>query len=219
MFIVTISPWLEATLLFVLISCLLLLSSERQLNSIRLVALQGGIMGAMPVLVSLGRLNAMIIGTGILFFSIKAVILPYILKKAHDGLPPQAPSNPYIGHKTCVFLGFCGFAFSMWMGRRLAIPDNLLLTAFFPIAFGSMFSGLLLIISRRTAFNQVIGYLVLENGIYLLGVPLTGHDSMWIELSTLLDICVAVFIMGIALNRISHAFESADVDNMALLKD
>ncbi len=216
---VTIAPWLEAPLLCILVSCLLLLSSERQIHSIRLVALQGAILGLMPVLASIDHLNWLIIGTGVLFFLIKAIILPFILKRTHDNLPPQPPSAPYIGHKTCVLLGFLGFAFAMWLNVRLAIPLNPLFTAFFPTACGTIFAGLLLIISRRTAFNQVIGYLVLENGIYLMGVPLAGHDSLWVELSTLLDVCVAVFIMAIALNRISNAFESTEVDHMSLLKD
>ena len=55
------------------------------------------------------------------------------------------------------------------------------------------------------------GYLVAENGIFLLGIPLMTAGAVWFELTLLLDIFVAVFVMGIAINHISHTFESIDV--------
>ena len=62
-----------------------------------------------------------------------------------------------------------------------------------------------------TALSQVMGYLVAENGIFLLGIPLMTAGAVWFELTLLLDIFVAVFVMGIAINHISHTFESIDV--------
>ena len=55
------------------------------------------------------------------------------------------------------------------------------------------------------------GYLVAENGIFLLGIPLMTAGAVWFELTLLLDIFVAVFVMGIAINHISYTFESIDV--------
>ena len=80
-----------------------------------------------------------------------------------------------------------------------------------PAGLTTLFCGLLLVVGRATALSQVMGYLVAENGIFLLGIPLMTAGAVWFELTLLLDIFVAVFVMGIAINHISHTFESIDV--------
>ena len=74
-------------------------------------------------------------------------------------------------------------------------------------------------VARRKALTQVIGYLAAENGIFLLGVPLAAQGSVWLELSVLLDVFVAVFVMGIALHHINKTFESIDVGRFCSLRD
>ena len=59
--------------------------------------------------------------------------------------------------------------------------------------------------------NQRRANATAENGIFLLGIPLMTAGAVWFELTLLLDIFVAVFVMGIAINHISHTFESIDV--------
>ena len=65
----------------------------------------------------------------------------------------------------------------------------------------------------------MFGYLVMENGIYLLGVPMAQEDAVWLELSILLDILVGAFVMGIAIHHINRAFNSTDVEEFASLRD
>ena len=79
--------------------------------------------------------------------------------------------------------------------------------------------GLILIVGRIKAITQVIGYLVAENGIFLLGVPLMTAGTAWFELALLLDVFVAVFVMGIAINHISDSFASIDVARFRSLRD
>ena len=79
--------------------------------------------------------------------------------------------------------------------------------------------GLVLVVGRVTALSQVMGYLVAENGIFLLGIPLMSAGAIWFELTLLLDIFVAVFVMGIAINHISDTFESIDVNRFHNLRD
>jgi len=88
-----------------------------------------------------------------------------------------------------------------------------------PAALLTVLSGIILIVLRHKALTQVIGYLTMENGIFLLGVPLIGHDAMWIEFLILLDLFVAIFVMGIAIHHISRTFDSIDVDRFCTLRD
>ena len=73
--------------------------------------------------------------------------------------------------------------------------------------------------SRRKALTQVMGYLVLENGIYLFGITLGREAPLLVEMGVSLDVFVAVFVMGIIIFHISREFDHIDVDQLASLKD
>ena len=75
-----------------------------------------------------------------------------------------------------------------------------------------------IIVARRTAVNQVIGYLVLENGISVFGLAIVRETPALIELGVLMDVFVAVFVMGIAIIRINGAFDHMDSDRLTILK-
>ncbi len=210
---------LQVILGLIVISDMCLLAAERQRFSIRLIALQGAILGLLPLLVHSGEKDARLIAITALFFLIKAALLPLVLRRTYKKLPPQPPSRPYLGHSLSVLAGLGGFVFSLWLGSRLGDTANPLFSLFFAPAFATIFAGLLLIVARRRALSQMFGYLVMENGIYLLGVPMAQHDAIWLELSVLLDIMVAAFVMGIAVRHIHLAFHSMDVDHFACIKD
>jgi hydrogenase-4 component E len=88
-----------------------------------------------------------------------------------------------------------------------------------PVALFTSLIGLFVIISRKKALTQVLGYLVLENGIYAFGVGLVHNAPLVVELGVLLDVFVAVFVMGIAIFHINRQFDHIDTDRMVLLKD
>ena len=79
--------------------------------------------------------------------------------------------------------------------------------------------GLFMIISRSKAITHVVGYMVLENGIYLMGVALMIDDPLIVELGVFLDIFVAIFIMGIIIHQIEQQFDSLDVRELSHLRD
>lgn len=112
-----------------------------------------------------------------------------------------------------------GLAFSLWLEAQLPIPARLFPSLLLPAALMTLFSGLILVVGRTKALSQVIGYLVAENGIFLLGIPLMAEGAVWFELTILLDVFVAVFVMGIAINHINKTFESIDVGRFCSLRD
>ena len=203
----------------VVISDFCLLGVERRRLSIRLIGLQGLVLGFMPLLVSGGGADLHLWVTAVVFVAIKAGLLPLLLWRTYKTLPPQPPGAFYLGNTGSTLLGIVAFIFSLWLNSRLEIAANPLFSQIFPTAFATIFSGLLLIISRRMALTQIFGYLVMENGIYLLSVPMAQESAIWLELSILMDILVASFVMGIALTHINRAFESTDVERFASLRD
>ena len=72
--------------------------------------------------------------------------------------------------------------------------------------------------SRKKALTQVMGYLVLENGINAMGVAIAKEQPYLVELGILLDVFVAVFVMGIIIFHINREFDHIDTDQMSSLR-
>ena len=87
-----------------------------------------------------------------------------------------------------------------------------------PSALFTVLAGLFVIVARRTALMQVLGFLVLENGIYTFGVGRAGDMPFLVELGVLLDLFVAVFVMGITIYHINREFDHIDTDRLDSLK-
>ncbi len=92
------------------------------------------------------------------------------------------------------------------------LPSNRFRPWLLPLA------GFILLTTRFKALSQVVGYLVLENGIYVLGIAMAAEVPVLVELGVLLDAFVAVFVMQIAIHQIRAEFRSTDVDQLTALK-
>jgi hydrogenase-4 component E len=90
---------------------------------------------------------------------------------------------------------------------------------FVAASFSTVLTGFLLLTTRMKAITQVLGYLVLENGIYIFGVLLLQATPFLVEVGVLLDLFVAIFVMGIIINHISRAFTSISTEHLSALKD
>lgn len=89
----------------------------------------------------------------------------------------------------------------------------------FASGFSAVIVGIYVIIFRKKLIVHVVGFLVLENGIFLFGTAVASELPMMIELGTLLDVFVVVFLMGIAINKISSTFPDFDITTLGRLKD
>ena len=88
-----------------------------------------------------------------------------------------------------------------------------------PVAFSTILIGLFIVIARRKAITQAIGFLVFENGITIFGTGMTLEYGLIVELGILLDVFVLVFVMGIAVFQISREFDHIDSDRLNKLGD
>ena len=83
----------------------------------------------------------------------------------------------------------------------------------------SVLTGLLLLVGRSKAISQVCGYLILENGIYLFGLLLIHSTPLLVEGGILLDLTVAVFVIGIIVDRIQREFDTLDTRKLTELRE
>ena len=88
-----------------------------------------------------------------------------------------------------------------------------------PTSLATVWTGLLLVVTRRKAVAQVLGFLVVENGVFVFGVLLTDFMPVMVEAGVLLDLLAAIFVMGIVMFHINREFASLDTGKLTSLRD
>jgi len=208
----------DLILVLVMLTNLKLLGSRRLGAKIRVVAAQGVMLGLLPVLahthdVSL-QLSVLAAGT----VALKGVVFPWLLFRALREAEVTREVEPYVGYITSVLIGMIALAAAFWLGWRLPVPTVEPTSLLVPSSLFSILAGLFLIVARKRAINQVLGFIVLENGIYTFGVGIVAVTPFLVELGVLLDAFVAVFVMGIAVYHINREFDHIEVDQLDRLK-
>lgn len=196
-----------------------LLASSRLTACTRIVAAEGIALGLLPLLLAWDQgISGHLWFIAAASVLIRGVIFPQLLLKALRQANVQREVEPFVGYSLSIVIGVLTLAISFWLISRLSLPQVPHLALLLPVALSTILIGLFVIISRRIAINQVLGYLVMENGIYVLGLALVKEIPVLVELGVLLDAFVAVFVMSIATYHISREFEHLDADQLDRLK-
>lgn len=214
---------IQFILIFVVLTNLTLLGSSRRRSCIQYVAAQGILLGVLPLILPAHGLTVSALFLSGASIILKGVVFPRLLLRAERTAGVKRELQPTIGYSLSILLGIAFLAFSLWLGTKLEVPAELRDTMgselAVPVSLYCLLVGMLLIISRNKAITQVLGYLVMENGIYIFGVSLVREQPWLVETGILLDVFVAVFVMGIAIFHISREFDHMDVDQLTVLKD
>lgn len=197
-----------------ILSCLFILGSSRPRVAISVVAIQGLFLGLLPLLRSSANLSPAILILGFSGIIFKGILLPLLMRTVVRQTGIQRESTPYVAYGTSLLIGVLLLGLSAWLAVSMGFParTSLLLTT---TAFFLITVGLFLMISRRLAITQSLAYLVLENGIYALGVSISLEFPLIVELGILLDVFVAVFLMGNLLFHLDREFQHTDVDKFS----
>lgn len=198
----------------------MLLASSRLGSCIRQVAFQGFLLGLLSLAEHAGwgapwRIWALALGS----IGVKAVLFPWLLRRALRDADVRREMEPFVGFTASILVGVVMLGASLWIGTHLPLPAGVVSPLLVPVALFTMLVGLFLIVARRKAITQVLGYLVVENGIYLFGLTLAEDAPLPVELGVLLDAFVAVFIMGIMIYQINREFDHIDADRLTALRD
>jgi len=197
---------------------LALVASNRIQKCIQLAALQGALLGLVLLLMHphwYFHVVLMALSTVL----IKAVLIPVMLTRAQRGMKVQREPKPYLGYTSSLVLAAGGTGMAFLLARRLPLEPGVLGTLFVPASLTALFTGFLLLTTRKRALLQVVGYLVLENGVYLFSLLLVKNMPLLVETGLLLDLVVGIFVMGLVINHIQTAFDSQDTHRLAHLKD
>jgi hydrogenase-4 component E len=210
---------MDPALVFLALTSLLLLGSSRLTRCIRLVAFQGVLLAALTIAAHAHEVTLRVVMLAALILALKGAAFPWLLARVLRGADVRREIEPMVSYILSMVAGTFGLVLSFWLSARLPLPTLPTSTLVMPVALFTTLVGLFLIVSRRTALMQVLAYLVLENGIYTFGVGVVEGTPMIVELGILLDVFVAVFVMGIAIFHINREFDHIDADQLTMLRD
>jgi hydrogenase-4 component E len=208
---------LDQLLIVVLALNFLALGASRLRTVIRAVAVQGALIGLAPLFLHHSDLRSilLVIGTVLL----KGLIVPAFLIYAKREADIRHEAHPTIGYIPSLLLGAFGISCAVVFARTLPLLDEDQLTLLVPTSLATAFVGFLILTTRKMAINQVVGYLVLENGIFLFGLVLLGAMPVLVEIGALLDLFTGIFVMGIIIHHINREFASISTENLTELKE
>ncbi len=207
-----------------ILSVLMSLGSNRLMALVKIMAFQGIVVSLTPFF--LEHHEGFFVNTGsnfllMIMLLIKGLLIPVLMYTAVKKIKIQREVEPIIGYHASLFAGVLFILTGAFIADRLHISlpmqnDLLLISAITTLA-----AGLFLLMSRRKAITQVIGYLMMENGIYLVGTALAKetHTMYVVEFGVLLDLLVGIMIMGIVLHNINSSYDDVDTALLGQLKD
>jgi hydrogenase-4 component E len=209
----------DLVFILVVVIDLFLLASSRLGAAIRTVAIQGALLALLPLLLLtrddvLG--HAVILAGGALV--VKGIVVPRMMFNAIREASIRREMEPIVGFVPSMVLGGIGVALAFAFASRLPLPSPAH-PFLVPTALSTVWAGLLLVVTRKKAVNQVLGFLVLENGVFVFGLLLSEIMPLMVEAGVLLDLFAAVFVMGIVMFHINREFSSLDTEKLSALKD
>jgi len=191
--------------------------ANRMLTYIKVLAMQGVLL-FFVVFIQLTEINTLnlifILFETIVFKSVAVpMFLAYLLKR--NNITREA--EPFLPNFVSLVITTCIVVITILISNT--IKDTHLDKIFFVVALSTLFFGLYLIASRRKIITHVMGYMVIENGVFVLSLAVGNDMPMLVNMGIMLDIFASVLILGIFLNRIGDVFKDVDVDQLSNLKD
>lgn len=217
------SHWI-VELLNLLASILLLisfamLSRRRTQRLITLFAWQGLVLFASTLLVAYTSGQKELYYSAVLTLLLKVIVLPWVLFRLIRNLGAQWDSELLVNIPTTMLVGLVLVIFAFGLAQPISMMANTITRNTLGIALAVILLSFLMMITRRKAVTQVIGFLAMENGLFFAATSATYGMPMMIELGIALDLLVAVFILGIFFFQIREQFDSLDLHHLESLKE
>ncbi len=208
----------DLLLVTILVTNIALSGNSRLKTCIDIVSVQGFALGLLPAAIGLETgMSVELVVIALAGIVLRGIVFPHLLKKSIQNASASRELKPLVGYFLSTVISLVLIALSLWLSKRLQFLDPSLLL-FSTVALATIFTGTFIIVGRRLAVMQIVGYILLENGIYCLGLAFVREIPLIVELGVLFDAIVAVFVMSVATNKIHEEFEHFDVAKLDSLK-
>jgi hydrogenase-4 component E len=187
---------------------------------VRLLAWQGVALAAIAVVVGTHRHDPALIGVGIAAAVLRAIVLPWLLTRALGAeTADHRESTPLLNTSASLLAAAALTVTAFAVSRPLVALDPSPATRAVPAAFAVILIAVLVMVTRRRALSQAVGFLMLDNGIAAVAFLTTAGVPLIVELGASLDVLFAVLILGLLTGRLRHTFGDTDLDQLRELRD
>ena len=187
--------------------------------SIRLLAVQGAALGVLVFTLGVYEANHEVIGVALLVLGMKAAAIPWALSRtasATGAVREEAPLvNPTAGLLAATALTVLAYVASLPI---MAVAEGPAVSVV-PVGLALMLIGFLVLLTRRSALSQLIGFVMLDNGIAATAFLTSGGVPLIVELGVTLDVLLVVLILRVLTGRLQLATGGTDLDDLRELRD
>ena len=203
--------------IFLVTSFLLIIRASLS-SQVRMFAVQSAVLSILAAVVAWFGNSLELLGVAVVLAVIKVVIIPKVFNRAIAKIGIQRSVSPYLG--TSATLGVCAVLviFAFYVMAPVTAANRLPTVDGIPLAFAAVLIGLFTTVNRKRALTQILGFLMLENGIFLIALLATYGIPLIVEMGVFLDVLVAVLILEVFIYRIKENFDSIEVKFMGVLK-
>ena len=186
--------------------------------SIRLLAVQGAALAALMATIGMAEGGTEALAIGMLILVVKAGLIPWALTRTArltGATREDAPLvNPTAGLLIAALLTGLAYLVSVPIAEALG-PD----AGTAAVGIAMVLIGFLVLVSRRTALSQLIGFVVLDNGIATVAFLTSGGVPVVVELGVTLDVLLVVLILQVLASRMRLTHGGLDLDDLRELHD
>lgn len=148
---------------------------------------------------------------------VKSIIVPWFINKVRKRNKLKRTHEVSVPVFYSIIVVVVSLLFSFLISSNLS--SDHIHTRYFTVSFASILFGIYFIIIHKNIFSHVVGYLIIENGIFLLSLAVGSEMPMMVNLAILLDVLMGVLVLGVFINRIGDTFESTRIEQLSKLKD
>jgi hydrogenase-4 component E len=208
---------INVLLILFIISLLYVAIANRIITYVRVLAVQGLILFGVTFLQlkDIQTWNLVLILLETIVF--KTLAVPYFLGYLIKRNRISRETEPYLPHFVSLIIITVIVVVTVLLAN--SIHDTHLDKIYFIVSLSTLFTGLYFIASRKKIITHVMGYLMIENGVFVLSLAVGNEMPDLVNLGIMLDVFGSVLILGIFLNKIGDVFKTVDVDQLSNLKD
>ncbi len=208
----------DTILALVLLSVLFSFGSSRLPALIKVIAFQGVVVSIVPFFME----HALTTG-GMLFtiatLSIRGIVIPLCIYMVIKKVAIEREVEPIVSYHASLLAGLALIVAALYVAPKFHLPHASPYQLLLPTAITLLVAGMFLLMARRNAIAMVLGYIMMENGIYLVGTSVSLRAHNIVEFGILLDVLAGVMIMAIILRNIKHTFDDVDTALLRTLKE
>lgn len=203
-----------------LLSAVLIVWRRSISAEVRLLAVQGGALGGLVVVLGVREQSLELLVVAGIVLTLKALVLPMLLSRAVARHGASLREETPLINTTTSLIALSLLTMLAFLVSRplLVLGDNPAIAAV-PIGIALVLYGFLVLATRRHAFSQLIGFLVLDNGIATVAFLTAAGIPLVVELGASLDLLLVVLILQVLTARIRTEFGDADLDDLTELRD